>query len=169
MNKKIVTIAVVAVAITICISIEIYTQSSVACSNTLNTISRNYDACKKALQNEVSKTLLPLITKANALKKKLQEMTTLLANFDKEKEKLTKSIEELKKQAQAKGCINCPINTTPVENHNNNNNSGGSNTCGKDKDKESSCRLPNICSICSGLIHQASGKSLCEVCGCNCR
>ncbi len=152
-----------------------YCQSSVACDNALNTVARNYNACKTGLKQDVVAKLLPLIAKRDALKKQLDELTALLANFDKKKEELTKSIEALQKEIQAKGCINCP--SLAIDNNNTNNNTNNNNTnaagassssCGQDKDKEPSCKLPNICSLCSGLIHQKSGKPLCEICGCNC-
>lgn len=165
------------------VAIGLYSQSSVACDNTLNTVARNYNACKTGLQRDVAQTLLPLIAKRDALKKRVDELTALLANYEREKDRLTKSIEALRKEVKEKGCINCIPHVNPIvvddprghsggSGNQSNNRGGGNNnssTCGKDKDKEPSCRLPNICGICSGLIHQSSGKPLCEVCGCNCR
>lgn len=147
----------------------LYSQSTAGCDNTLNTVARNYENCKKTLFDSVSKTLLPLIQQREALKKELDALNNLLKNFDAEKDKLTKSIAELQNKIKEKGCVNCG-ETPPVAVPQNTTQHGG--TPGGSSCKvgdHPSCKLENICQRCAGLIDHASGKSLCEVCGCHCK
>ncbi|MFN7182060.1 MAG: hypothetical protein ACK4NF_05230, partial [Planctomycetota bacterium] len=87
----------------------IYSQASISCSNTLNTISQNYQQCKKSLLDDVAKILSPLISERDALKKELDNLTKLLNNYEAEKDKLTKSISALENEIKTKGCVNCDV------------------------------------------------------------
>ncbi len=147
--------------------IALYSQSTVACDNTLNNIARNYESCKKTVFDEVFKTLSPLIKLRDALKKEFEALTNLLKNYEAEKEKLLKSIEQLKKEIESKGCVNCKVTTPPTTTTTSGTGGGGGKSC--TPGNHPSCRLPNICERCSGLIEHSTGKSLCEVCGCHCR
>ncbi len=161
-------IGLIAISVVVVSCISLYSQSTISCDNTLNTSAKNYETCKKTLFDEVNKTLIPLIKERDALKKELDTLTNLLKNFDAEKEKLTKSIAKLKNDIKTKGCINCnsPATTSSPTPTTTTSGSSSGNKCVVGN--HPSCKLPNICQLCSGLTDHASGKSLCDVCGCNC-
>jgi cell shape-determining protein MreC len=165
MGKKLI-IAVIAVAVLG--SVSIYSQSSSYCENQANNAKTAYEGCVKSLLDDVTKVLLPLLAQKKSLEDRKKQLEDMLKNHETVKANLTKSIEDLTAQIKTKGCTNCSelINSSGSTTSNNNNTSNtGSNSSGT-LTKPGSCKLPNICTVCSSLIDQSSGKNLCEVCGC---
>jgi seryl-tRNA synthetase len=145
-------------------SVLILSQASVNCGGQLQQLANQYNSCKSELSKEVSSKLLPLIAQRDALKKEVEGLKELKDKYADKKKEITDRINALVEQIKQKQCVNCTVTTQAAAPT-----TGGGNTSvttTTTAQAHPSCRLPNICSVCQSLVDQATGKSLCEVCGC---